>query len=102
VTTQASRALYIPPTRSGALLRTAPVWERMGRRWFTTFSGVVMIEAEKQIYAASMPRPRKKRRAAVVLPFPRPATGRVHLAPRQRGHGREDPGTEPPGTPQGA
>ncbi len=105
VTTQSSRALYIPPTRSGTLLRTAPVWERIGLRWFTTFSGVVMVEAEKQIYAASMPRPRKKRRAAVVLPFPRPATGGMmpgQLSPSQLGPSRKTPTAEPPPSPRGA
>ena len=47
------RALYIPPVRSRFLLSTAPAWERLGHRWFTTFAGVTMVEATKQIYALS-------------------------------------------------
>lgn len=93
VPTQTSQALFIPPTRSRTLLRAAPMWERVGGRWFHTFAGVVMVEAEKQLYATSLPRPRRKRRAAaVVLPFPRPVTGGV--APREFGPSRRS--EEPP------
>jgi SAM-dependent methyltransferase len=64
-------ALYIPPVRSRFLLSTAPAWERLGHRWFSTFAGVTMVEATKQIYAMSGPVPVKTRRR---LAFPRPAT----------------------------
>jgi SAM-dependent methyltransferase len=70
-----TRALFLPPFRSHALLRAAPAWERIGARWFPTFGGVVIAEASKQIYAAGALRQRRRRRAAVVLPFPRPAAG---------------------------
>jgi SAM-dependent methyltransferase len=53
-------ALFIPPLRKRIILRSAPAWERIGKRWFPTFAGVVLIEATKQIYAkpalARMPR----------------------------------------------
>src|SRR3984885_4436726 len=67
---RSARALYIPPVRSRFWLSTAPAWEKMGNRWFSTFAGVTMVEATKQIYALSGP-------AAVVparrrLAFPRP------------------------------
>jgi hypothetical protein len=55
-------ALFIPPTRKRMILRSAPAWERLGRRWFPTFAGVVLVEATKQIYAkpslAKVPRRR--------------------------------------------
>ncbi len=70
-----TRALFLPPFRSRALLRAAPAWERVGARWFPTFGGVVIVEASKQIYAAGALRQRRRRRAAIVLPFPRPAAG---------------------------
>ncbi len=73
-----ARALFLPPVRSAALLGAAPAWERIGSRWFPTFSGVVMVEASKQIYAAGALRPRRRR--AVVLPFPQPAAGRTSAA----------------------
>jgi SAM-dependent methyltransferase len=44
-------ALFVPPTRSRMVLRSARAWERVGARWFPTFGGVVMVEATKQIYA---------------------------------------------------
>ena len=67
---RSASALYIPPVRSRFWLSTAPAWERLGDRWFSTFAGVTMVEATKQIYAISGP-------AAVVparrrLAFPRP------------------------------
>ena len=66
--TRSERALYIPPTRIRWLLRSAMAWERLGRSWFPTFSGVIMIEAGKQLYAASAAheRPRRSRRPVVV------------------------------------
>ncbi len=64
------RALYIPPTRLRWLLRSAMAWERIGRRWFPTFSGVIVVEASKQLYAASQSRERPRRRRPVVVPMP--------------------------------
>jgi SAM-dependent methyltransferase len=59
-------ALYVPPTRSRMILRSAQAWERIGERWFTAFAGVSMVEATKQIYA---PKPAlQKRRAVRVRP----------------------------------
>jgi hypothetical protein len=67
---RSAKALYIPPVRSRFLLSTAPAWERLGDRWFSTFAGVTMVEATKQIYAVSGPAvvaPARRR-----LAFPRP------------------------------
>ncbi len=47
----ADTALFVPPSRDRMVLRSAPAWERVGKRWFPTFAGVVLIEAAKQIYA---------------------------------------------------
>ena len=41
--TRSARALFMPPLRSRTLLRSAPAWERIGRRWFPTFFGVVLL-----------------------------------------------------------
>ncbi len=48
---QAGAALFVPPTRSRMILSSAAAFEEIGQRWFTTFAGVVMAEATKQIYA---------------------------------------------------
>ena len=62
-------ALFVPPTGSRLILRSAPALERLGERWFTTFAGVAMVEASKQIYAAT-PQPRRQRvRRQVYIPI---------------------------------
>ena len=47
----AEAALFIPPSRRRWVLRAAAAWERIGKRWFPTFAGVLLVEATKQIYA---------------------------------------------------
>lgn len=48
---EASAALFVPPVHSRMVLSSAAAWEQIGQRWFTTFSGVLVFEATKQIYA---------------------------------------------------
>jgi len=62
------RALYVPPSRSRMVLSSAPAWEKIGGRIFSTFSGVIVMEAVKQIYAAQPAAQREARRG--VLPIP--------------------------------
>ncbi len=72
VPTASARALYMPPLKSRTLMRRADTWERLGARWFNRFSGVVLAEARKQVWAASTIRPARSRRP-VVVPIPRVA-----------------------------
>jgi len=62
-------ALFIPPARKRMILRSARAWERMGKRWFPTFAGVVLVEATKQIYAKPT-LARAPRRRLVYAPAP--------------------------------
>jgi SAM-dependent methyltransferase len=62
-------ALFVPPTRSRMVLRSAVAWEGVGERWFTTFGGVVMVEAVKEIYTRPVA-VRKLRTRRVLLPMP--------------------------------
>lgn len=62
-------ALFIPPARRRVILRSAPAWERLGRRWFPSFAGVVLVEATKQIYAKPT-LARAPRRRLVYAPAP--------------------------------
>ncbi len=74
------RALYMPPTRSRMMLSSAPAIEEIGNRWFKTFSGVVIADATKQIYAGQPEAPRK--RAYIRLPQHRPdSSTRAHRSP---------------------
>ncbi len=43
--------LFAPPFRARALPSAALVWERVGARLWPAFSGVIIVEAIKQIYA---------------------------------------------------
>ena len=67
-------ALFVPPTGSRMMLRSAYAIERIGERWFTTFAGVSIVEASKQLYAKPAIKRKEKPRRVYV-----PA---VHGAPR--------------------
>ncbi len=73
-------ALYVPPTRRRMMLRSAAAFESIGERWFTTFAGVVMVEATKEIYARPVPTQKLKlRRVYLPLPgTPSPVGHRLH------------------------
>ncbi len=64
-----SAALFVPPTGSRMMLRSANAVERIGERWFTTFAGVSIVEATKQIYAKPAVKRRENRRR-VYVPVP--------------------------------
>jgi len=71
------RALLFWPFSWRAWLRAAPGWERIGRRWFTPFAGVIVIEAMKQLYGAQPVKPVKRRRAFAIA-LPQPATRHIY------------------------
>jgi len=62
-----TEALIFPPTNSRTLLRLAPALERTARL-FQTFAGVNIVEASKQIYAATGVRDARPARGYLVLP----------------------------------
>jgi SAM-dependent methyltransferase len=67
-------ALYMPPFNWRVLLRWPLFWERLGLVLWPAFSGVIMVEASKQVYAAMPVREVKARRRIVPVPagvFPR-------------------------------
>ena len=61
-------ALYVPPLQRRLLLGSAPALERIGDRLYPTFSGVLIVEASKQIYAATPVAAPVRRRRLVALP----------------------------------
>jgi SAM-dependent methyltransferase len=62
-------ALFVPPSNGRMVRRSAAAWERIGRRWFPTFAGVLLVEASKQIYAKPAAA-RAPRRRLVYAPAP--------------------------------
>ena len=73
---RSERALFVPPTRSRTILRSAAAWERIGHRIFPQVSGVVLLEASKQIYAASAETKQRRLRRPVLVQIPK-AAGRT-------------------------
>jgi len=72
--TRSAGALFVPPTRSRALLRSAAAWERIGSRWFPRFAGVELVEAGKQLYSPSaVAEKATRRRRPVVVALPQVA-----------------------------
>ena len=51
VPVQTARILFVPPIWWRLFGGWAPTLERFGARWFPTFAGLLVVEAEKQIYA---------------------------------------------------
>jgi SAM-dependent methyltransferase len=47
-------ALYVPPVKSRVLLKSAKVWDRIGRSLGLPFAGVHVIEATKQVFRPAM------------------------------------------------
>lgn len=72
--TRTSRALFVPPVKMKAILGSAMAWERVGARFFPRASGVVVLEASKQIYAVSQERKKKVVRRPVLVQIPKSAS----------------------------
>lgn len=83
--TRTEHALFVPPGRSRMLLRAAPAWEKVGLRWLTQFSGVLLMEARKDAYAPTMVGQASRRRfeTRVTQPGVVPAPG-LPMAARNR------------------
>jgi SAM-dependent methyltransferase len=62
-------ALFVPPTHSRMILRSATAWETIGERWFSAFAGIAMVEATKQIYAKPATLARRVRAQNVYIPL---------------------------------
>jgi SAM-dependent methyltransferase len=62
-------ALFVPPTERRIVLQSARAFERVGERWFQAVSGVLIIEASKQLYAGTPVHAKEPaRRRLVALP----------------------------------
>jgi hypothetical protein len=72
----------MPPFNWRILLRWPLFWERLGLVLWPTFSGVILVEATKQVHAAVPLRESRKVRRRIV-PMPAgvtPRTGAARLA----------------------
>ena len=69
-------ALYMPPFNWRVLLKWPNFWERLGLVLWPTFSGVIMVEATKQVYAAVPVRETRRIRRRIV-PVPAGVTPQI-------------------------
>ena len=69
--------LFLPPTGLRAVLRTAAVWQRLGRHLGRPFGGIVYVEAGKTVYEALPVSARRRRRTIVPIAQPVPAGART-------------------------
>ena len=89
---ESASALFVPPLRSRVILRTAVAWERVGLRWAKHFAGLLLMLAEKQIYAAPFEPAVAKRRVRAYVPVPRAlaAAERIQVSPKRAGVSRAE------------
>ncbi|MBO6919387.1 MAG: class I SAM-dependent methyltransferase [Rhizobiaceae bacterium] len=69
-----SEALFFAPSERAAILQSSPFWERVGRRFWPLFSGVLIIEAQKKLYQGIPVAVRNSRRVFVPVLSPQPST----------------------------
>ncbi len=68
---QSRGALWYPPSERAFMLRMVPAWEATGEWLWTRFSGLLLLEAEKQVFMpAPLKRQRGRTRAFVLQPQP--------------------------------
>ena len=72
-------ALYMPPFNWRILTRWPGFWERLGLVLWPAFSGVIMVEATKQVYAAIPLRETTRQGRRHIMPVPAGA-----ITPRAR------------------
>ena len=80
--TQWSEALFMPPFGLKMMMRSWGAWENVGQRMWPGFSGLLLLEASKQIYTVSAER--KRSRVLRPLPVPAPAVGASRTATVRR------------------
>ncbi len=81
---QVNAALFFPPAKSRFLLRSARAWERAGTRVWPGLSGVLMVEAQKNVAApVGLVRSARER-------MRRPATAAVRPAGARRKSAEKD------------
>lgn len=79
-----SEALLFPPSKRRWIMRFHEVLERIGRRFWPMFSGVVVVEAQKRLYQGVPATKRASRRVFMPVFAPQPATRGVSAAQRER------------------
>ncbi|RIA55784.1 class I SAM-dependent methyltransferase [Dichotomicrobium thermohalophilum] len=70
-------SLFVPPVSWRIMLHSAPAWERVGRRVWPALSGVLVIEARKELHGVIGPAEVRLRPAMARPAVARPAMARL-------------------------
>ena len=62
------RTVCLPPLHNRVVMRFATTIERLGQRWWPALGGVLLVEAEKKLYAAAGNTSKLRRRIAGTAP----------------------------------
>jgi SAM-dependent methyltransferase len=81
-----SEALLFPPSRRRGVLRLHQVLERLGRRFWPMFCGVVIVEAQKRLYQGLPVAKRASRRVFVPVLSPQGAGRAMQRTKRRTPH----------------
>ena len=65
---ETKRALFVPPINNRLLMSSAPAWENIGSKLFPAAGGVIITEAVKQMYAATIAAEPKRKRMLSAMP----------------------------------
>ena len=65
---ETKRTLFVPPINNQLLMSSAPAWENIGSKLFPAAGGVVITEAVKQMYAATIAAEPKRKQMLGALP----------------------------------
>ncbi len=80
-----SDALFFPPSKRRYMMRFHNILERMGRRLWPIFSGVIVVEAQKRVYQGVPVTRRASRRVFVPVLSPQGAATRTQARARTPG-----------------
>ncbi len=71
--TASQQALWLPPSDGAFVIKAVNAWEKAGELLWKRFSGVLLVEAEKQVYGAMPLKAVKTKRHFLLKPAAQPA-----------------------------
>jgi SAM-dependent methyltransferase len=77
IPSRTSNALFLPPTERRYLLKISNPLEKLGASLFSMFGGVVIMEAEKQLFALTAQRSTSRKRSGVYVPATQAALPKI-------------------------
>jgi SAM-dependent methyltransferase len=83
--TASQQALWLPPSDGAVVIKAVNAWEKAGEILWKRFSGVLLVEAEKQVYAGAPVKAVKTKRHFLLKPAAQPAlTSGAHRAEKTK------------------